>query len=79
MIQTTPCVRCGKMRVISKTWTEDNTTYTNTVCPDADCQKQVEAELLEKSERMESLKAKALERRQNSISERKKNKVSKLT
>lgn len=48
-----PCTRCGKERVTSKTWDEEITnftgkttiTYTETVCPDPECQIIVEKEL----------------------------------
>ena len=37
------CLRCGKQRVISRTYTESVNgsllTYTETVCPDPECQK----------------------------------------
>ena len=48
-----PCYRCGKERIKAKTWNEKVTnfmgtsviTYTQTVCPDPECQKIVEKEL----------------------------------
>lgn len=43
-----PCIRCGKERIVSKTWKEKvgySYVYnTETICPDADCQKQVNLE-----------------------------------
>jgi len=43
------CVRCGKTRVMSKSWSEEvgssKITYMLTVCPDSDCQKIVEEQL----------------------------------
>lgn len=54
-----PCIRCGSQRIFSKTWEEvvelysRQTTITNTefVCPDAKCQKLVEIQLAEQSEK----------------------------
>lgn len=41
-----PCIRCGKERVDGKTWKgkmgASPITYTQTVCPDTECQKQVD-------------------------------------
>lgn len=50
---TTNCTRCGKPRIISKTWTESRETrvgvatvsYSSSVCPDPECQKIVEASI----------------------------------
>jgi len=55
--QGTPCIRCGKMRIFSRTWKErpDNRgnvlTFTESVCPDKDCQKIVSAMFAEKREK----------------------------
>ena len=55
MIINNPCIRCGKQRVVSRTYTEvhDNSqvTYTDMVCPDPECQK-----LLEEQFKNEKLK-----------------------
>lgn len=44
------CTRCGKERIIKKTYTEklekNNVVYTVTICPDPECQKIVEKGLL---------------------------------
>jgi len=52
MIKATQCIRCGKARVFSKTWSENvgtaHSTYTQSVCPDAVCQKAVEQVLKER-------------------------------
>lgn len=41
-----PCVQCGKERVDGKSWKEkmggSEVTYTQTICPDATCQKIVD-------------------------------------
>lgn len=66
-----PCTRCGKQRIIAKTWTEDvvaffgtsTVTYTETVCPDPECQKIVEEKLeaqKQKSREMQDAKEKRL-------------------
>jgi uncharacterized protein YdaU (DUF1376 family) len=47
------CTRCGKPRIVVKTWTEkvklatgiSVITHTQTACPDPNCQKRVDAEL----------------------------------
>ena len=50
------CIRCGKERILFKTWKEvsktaqgnSELTYTLYVCPDPECQKQVNDSLEEK-------------------------------
>lgn len=43
------CIRCGKVRIFSKTWQEKSgtatLTYSNYVCPDPKCQIIVEKQL----------------------------------
>lgn len=43
------CIRCGKVRIVGKTWQEQSGTATLTcteyVCPDTECQKIVEKQL----------------------------------
>lgn len=54
-----PCVRCGKERVDGKSWEgkvgASVVTYTLTVCPDADCQKQVDKGIAERKAKTASL------------------------
>ncbi|KKU95315.1 MAG: hypothetical protein UY28_C0056G0001 [Candidatus Amesbacteria bacterium GW2011_GWB1_48_13] len=58
------CIRCGKTRIISKTWTEDvemffgksTVIHTETVCPDPDCQKLVNERLQVQREKTESIR-----------------------
>ncbi len=57
------CIRCGKLRVISSSWTEGNITYSSYVCPDAVCQKVVEQELKAKRDRLNTIKENSLKRR----------------
>lgn len=67
MSEANACIRCGKKRIVSKTWTEkvsgSLTTYTLTVCPDPECQKIVEKELKKKRDRIMEIQKKSLERR----------------
>lgn len=59
-----PCTRCGKERVNSKTYEEEITTfygtskvkYTETVCPDPECQKIVEEKLSAQKQKTQDLK-----------------------
>lgn len=61
-----PCIRCGKERLDGKTWTGKSgtsiITYTNTICPDAACQKILDktiADRIAKNELMIKNKAEA--------------------
>lgn len=50
------CIRCGKIRIVKKVWVEKTEkgnpiTHTQTVCPDKDCQKKVDAEFEAKREK----------------------------
>lgn len=72
---STPCVRCGKMRVISDSWNgyvgTSLVTYTLTVCPDKECQKIVDEEFAKKKDHLESIKKKAMQRKKENIRNRK--------
>lgn len=56
-----PCIKCGKERVDGKTWegkmgaSAMTYTITMTVCPDAECQKEVEKGIAEKKAKTASL------------------------
>lgn len=54
-----PCIRCGKERIILKTWTENLgyalLTRTDTICPDKICQKAVNDDLEEKRLKKEAI------------------------
>ncbi len=67
MSDTTPCIRCGKSRIIAKSWTEkignSVITYTQTVCPDEECQKIVDSDLQKKKDKITAIQNKSLERR----------------
>lgn len=61
------CIRCGKLRVEAKSWTEyigeSRVTYTQYVCPDSECQKIVESQLQKKKDKLESIQQESLKRR----------------
>lgn len=85
-----PCIRCGKERIISKTWKESVktfigstiVTYTETVCPDSDCQKIVEHGLAvqknkrEKLEKDKEIRKLQLKKSQKNLNSKKKNRKS---
>lgn len=58
-----PCIRCGQMRIVSKTWKETVTTlgmssvltHTTLICPDSACQKIVELEFAVQKEKRDAL------------------------
>jgi len=54
-----PCVRCGKERVDGKTWKGKTgispITYTQTVCPDRECQKIVDKGIADRKAKNASL------------------------
>lgn len=76
-----PCVRCGKERIVLRTWEEklENGTITNTemVCPDPVCQKAVEAENRKQTEKNEYMKKRHEERMQKRIRDKAAAKLSK--
>lgn len=63
------CIRCGKERKVIKTWEEkiEGSTITNTesVCPDPECQKLVEADNKKSRDRHAAMKLKSEQRAQN--------------
>ncbi len=66
------CIRCGKDRVVAKTWKEKVETavgitvwvHTDMVCPDGVCQKLVEKELAMRKEKKEAIRVASEERAQ---------------
>lgn len=54
-----PCVNCGKERIDSKTWKEkvgaSVIIHTKTICPDPECQKQVDKAIAERKAKAASL------------------------
>ena len=69
MANNTPCIRCGKPRIIAKSWSEyigvSLVTFTETVCPDPECQKIVDDQLQKKKEKIENIHKESLKRRGN--------------
>ena len=57
---TNNCVRCGKQRVLVKTWDEltVSTTITRSIwyCPDPECQKIVDKGIQDKKDKAEALR-----------------------
>lgn len=70
------CIRCGKARVVVRTWEEklDFSTVTNTemACPDPQCQKIVSQENNKQLQKYKRLKKKTEERLQKRVSDRRK-------
>ena len=67
MIDMTSCIRCGKVRIFGRTWSEQvgtsHVTHTETVCPDGDCQKLVEALLKDRQDVNDARQKASLARR----------------
>lgn len=64
-----PCVRCGKQRIVVKTWTEkignSMVTMEETACPDPACQKEVDLENQKQSDKRRLIKERNEERLRN--------------
>ncbi|OGK10454.1 hypothetical protein A2767_01195 [Candidatus Roizmanbacteria bacterium RIFCSPHIGHO2_01_FULL_35_10] len=62
------CVRCGKQRIIVKTWKEklgySTITATMTACPDKECQKIVDANNKKQKAKQDALKLRSNQRLQ---------------
>ncbi len=75
MYLNTSCIRCGKDRVQDKSWKEyvgkSLVIYTTNICPDAECQKIVEAGLKERKDHLDSILANSLKRREENRRNRK--------
>jgi len=73
-----PCSRCGKERVVVRTWKEkvDSSIIVNTetACPDKECQKEVEKINRKQQERSAALKRESEKRLQSRKDSSKKNK-----
>lgn len=54
-----PCIRCGRERIDGKTWEGkigvSLVTYTRTICPDRECQKQVDQGIADRKAKTASL------------------------
>lgn len=61
------CIRCGKIRIESKRWTEvikgSSFTYTQNICPDGACQEVVNLQMQEKQEKTAAFQQKSAERK----------------
>lgn len=62
---TNPCTRCGKERILKKKWKETTVTFSGTkivvtrtlnVCPDKECQKVVDKELMAQRAKRDKIK-----------------------
>lgn len=57
-----PCVRCGKERIVLKTWSalvgKSQLTYTDTACPDKSCQQVINDEISAQRTKREAIEAK---------------------
>lgn len=70
ILNNNPCFRCGKQRIVTKTYQKivDNSviTYTEAVCPDPKCQAALELQLKKEKEKRDQIalqKANQLEAR----------------
>ena len=67
--RSNPCMRCGKERIVVKTWKEkfgDSVIInTESVCPDKECQKKVDIDNKKYSERQAAMKLKSEQRAVN--------------
>lgn len=65
------CIRCGKKRIVARSWIE-KTEYstvkiTEMICPDADCQKQVEMQNKKQVDKYHLMNKKSEERKKQRI------------
>ena len=69
------CIRCGKERIVKTSYTEDlektSVVYTETVCPDPECQKLVEKGLIAEENKRRVIKNEQEKRMQEHTSKRK--------
>lgn len=80
---TNPCTRCGKERIVSRTWKERIQTFSgavivqinsDTICPDAQCQKIVEEELFVQKQKRDKIRNDRTQRKLTQITQNKRNK-----
>lgn len=66
-MNNTPCIRCGKIRIVGKSWNEyiDKSliSYTMTICPDPKCQKIVDKQIKNREKEIKTLHRESLKRR----------------
>lgn len=85
-MSTNPCSRCGKQRIISRKWTESVDTmrgkvkisYTDSKCPDKECQKIVDKELVVEEQKRVKLRDEKDKKKQERLDESNKMKADKL-
>lgn len=61
-----PCIRCGKPRIVVRTWKEciegSILIHTSTACPDAACQKIVDKKFADEKEKREAVEKERIQR-----------------
>ncbi len=75
-----PCSRCGKERIISRTWIEiiktysgkSTLTHTMSICPDPVCQRKVDGDIAAAKEHVATLLRLKLEREKTAMENRQK-------
>jgi hypothetical protein len=78
-IASNPCPRCGKARIVVKTWIEEivtnwgksKVTHSSTACPDPACQKIVAADLDKQKSKFIALKVEKERREKQALINRK--------
>lgn len=79
MADSNPCVRCGKERIMSKSWKKyigtSLVTYSSFICPDEKCQEIVDAEFKKKKDHIEAVQANSLKRKKENKRNKKSGKV----
>lgn len=74
MVAQTTCILCGQPRILSKTWSEligiSKVTYSQSVCPDTECQKIVEKQLKDKHDAFFQRNEDSLKRRKENFIKR---------
>lgn len=75
---TNPCIRCGKERIVKKTWTKkvDSSIieFVNAICPDPACQKIVDLRIKTQRDKNTALRESHEKREAERKAERAKNK-----
>lgn len=69
ILNSNPCIRCGKPRIVKKTWKEKignaMMTMEETCCPDPICQKEVDSENQKQNDKRRLIREKNEERIRN--------------
>ncbi len=76
MSQSNPCIRCGKERIVAKSWKElvgkSLLTYTTNICPDPACQKLIDKEMKVRNDHLDAIHASSLLRKEENKRNRRK-------